>query len=104
MFKKKISRRECLNKLEAGAVLAASATTIGCTPKQKQTQQPSPESSKNKKEELTPPLNHDRRIQWWREAKFGMFIHWGLYSVLGRHEWAMEVEGIPISEYQELAK
>ena len=33
-----------------------------------------------------------------------MFIHWGLYSVLGRHEWAMEQEGIPVSEYQELAQ
>ena len=33
-----------------------------------------------------------------------MFIHWGLYSVLGRHEWAMEEEGIPVAEYQQLAK
>jgi alpha-L-fucosidase len=24
---------------------------------------------------------HDRRIGWWREARFGMFIHWGLYAV-----------------------
>src|SRR5437867_10213494 len=45
-----------------------------------------------------------RRMKWWHEAKFGMFIHWGLYSVLGRHEWVMEVEGIPVSEYQMLAK
>jgi hypothetical protein len=30
-----------------------------------------------------------RRMQWWHDAKFGMFIHFGLYSVLGRHEWAM---------------
>ena len=33
-----------------------------------------------------------------------MFIHFGLYSVLGRHEWAMEEEGIPVAEYQLLAK
>jgi len=45
-----------------------------------------------------------RRMKWWHEAKFGMFIHWGLYSVVGRHEWVMENEGIPVSEYQELAK
>ncbi|HKV24099.1 MAG TPA: alpha-L-fucosidase [Candidatus Acidoferrum sp.] len=45
-----------------------------------------------------------RRMQWWHEARFGMFIHWGLYSVLGRHEWAMEDEGIPIAEYEQLAK
>jgi len=45
-----------------------------------------------------------RRMKWWHEAKFGMFIHWGLYSVIGRHEWAMEVEAIPVSEYEQLAK
>ena len=46
----------------------------------------------------------DRRMQWWHEARFGMFIHFGLYSVLGRHEWAMEMEGIPVAEYEQLAK
>jgi alpha-L-fucosidase len=45
-----------------------------------------------------------RRMKWWHEARFGMFIHWGLYSVLGRHEWVMEEEGIPVSEYELLAK
>jgi len=30
-----------------------------------------------------------RRSQWWREAKFGMFIHWGVYSVPGKGEWIM---------------
>jgi alpha-L-fucosidase len=48
--------------------------------------------------------DRDRRMQWWHEARFGMFIHFGLYSVLGRHEWAMEQEGIPVAEYQQLAK
>src|SRR5258705_866328 len=41
-----------------------------------------------------------RRMQWWHDAKFGMFIHWGVYSVLGRHEWVMEHEGIPVKEYE----
>ena len=45
-----------------------------------------------------------RRMKWWHEARFGMFIHWGLYSTLGRHEWAMEEEGIPVTEYEQLAK
>lgn len=45
-----------------------------------------------------------RRMKWWHEATFGMFIHWGLYSVIGHHEWAMEKEGIPVAQYQELAK
>ena len=45
-----------------------------------------------------------RRMKWWHEAKFGMFIHWGLYSLIGRHEWAMENEAIPIEEYEQLAE
>jgi alpha-L-fucosidase len=45
-----------------------------------------------------------RRMKWWHEAKFGMFIHWGLYSVVGRHEWVMENEAVPIGEYEQLAK
>jgi alpha-L-fucosidase len=43
-------------------------------------------------------------MAWWHAAKFGMFIHWGLYSVVGQHEWAMEVEGIPIPQYELVAK
>jgi alpha-L-fucosidase len=48
--------------------------------------------------------DRERRMQWWHQARFGMFIHWGLYSVLGRHEWVMENEGIPVAEYEQLAK
>jgi alpha-L-fucosidase len=72
-----LSRRDCLGLLGAGAALAAA--------------QPGGEADR------------ERRMRWWHEARFGMFIHWGLYSVLGRHEWAMEEEGIPIAEYQLLA-
>ena len=50
------------------------------------------------------PEERAARMQWWHEARFGMFIHWGLYSVLARHEWAMELEGIPVAEYEQLAK
>ncbi len=42
-------------------------------------------------------------IRWFREAKFGMFIHWGLYSLLGRGEWAMFNERISTGEYAKLA-
>lgn len=45
----------------------------------------------------------ERRLKWFREARFGMFIHWGLYSQLGRHEWVMNRERIPIEEYEKLA-
>src|ERR1035441_7836033 len=47
--------------------------------------------------------DREARLKWWHDARFSMFIHWGLYSQLGRHEWAMEVEGIPVEEYQKLA-
>jgi alpha-L-fucosidase len=43
-------------------------------------------------------------MKWWHEARFGMFIHWGLYSTQGRHEWVMENEGIPVAEYEQFAK
>jgi alpha-L-fucosidase len=45
-----------------------------------------------------------RRMKWWHEARFGMFVHWGLYSVMGRHEWVMENEAIPVAEYETLAR
>ena len=38
-------------------------------------------------------------MQWWHAAKFGMFIHFGVYSTIGRHEWVMEDEAIPIGPY-----
>ncbi len=41
--------------------------------------------------------------EWFQDAKFGMFIHWGVYSVLGRGEWVMHNEKIPIVEYEKLA-
>src|SRR5215469_547152 len=39
------------------------------------------------------------RMKWWHEARFGMFIHFGVYSSIMRHEWVMENEAIPIDEY-----
>ncbi|NLB54361.1 MAG: alpha-L-fucosidase, partial [Lentisphaerae bacterium] len=44
-----------------------------------------------------------RRMKWWNQARYGMFIHWGLYSILGRHEWVMNRERIPLEEYDKLA-
>lgn len=42
-------------------------------------------------------------LDWWRDAKVGMFFHWGLYSILGRGEWARFNEQIPKEEYEKLA-
>jgi alpha-L-fucosidase len=40
------------------------------------------------------------RLQWFREAKFGLFIHWGVYSMIGREEWARQLLQIPLEDYQ----
>ncbi len=45
----------------------------------------------------------ERRTEWFKSARFGIFIHWGLYSLLGRGEWAMLMERIPVEEYEKLA-
>src|SRR6266404_6430044 len=55
----------------------------------------------------------DQRMHWWREARFGMFIHWGLYAVpAGEYkgqrsknigEWIMEWANIPRVDYEKFA-
>jgi len=56
----------------------------------------------------------DKRMAWWREARFGMFIHWGLYAIPagewngrkvgGIGEWIMNSAGIPVAEYEKLVQ
>ena len=57
--------------------------------------------------------SHEQRMKWWREARFGMFIHWGVYSVpagvwdgtnVARSgaEWIMNRGRIPVADYQKL--
>ena len=41
----------------------------------------------------------DCKQQWWKDARFGMFIHWGLYSMPARHEWIKMREEIPEEKY-----
>ncbi len=48
-------------------------------------------------------LPYAERMKWFHEARFGMFIHWGLYSLLGRGEWVMFNERIRADEYAKLA-
>jgi alpha-L-fucosidase len=60
-------------------------------------------------------LSKEARMKWWREARFGMFIHWGVYAqwggvyhghnqARGGAEWIMNRSKIPVAEYQERAK
>jgi alpha-L-fucosidase len=61
-----------------------------------------------------PQSAQDQKMKWFREAKFGLFIHWGLYSIpagewkgkpiAGIGEWIMNRAKIPVTEYEQLAK
>jgi alpha-L-fucosidase len=54
----------------------------------------------------------DKRMEWWHDAGFGMFIHWGLYAVpggvyqgdIGHAEWIQETADIPVKEYEKYAE
>ncbi len=48
-------------------------------------------------------MQSDEKIQWMRDAKLGMFIHWGLYSGVGQGEWYMCDQGVSMEEYSRLA-
>jgi alpha-L-fucosidase len=60
------------------------------------------------------PAERDTRMQWWREARLGMFIHWGLYAIPagtwkdkkvdGIGEWIMNSANIPVADYEKLTK
>jgi len=44
----------------------------------------------------------NKNAGWFRDARFGMFIHWGIYSILGKGEWALYYEDIPYEEYERM--
>ena len=51
----------------------------------------------------TPSEANLKARQWFQDAKFGLFIHWGVYSVIGAGEWVMNEKMIRASEYETLA-
>ena len=111
MKKKQISRRDLLKR--TGATLAAAAAMPLSSAVFAQAQPPSsagggqtaaPPAQNGQDELAAEAASRARRMQWWHAAKFGMFIHWGVYSTIERHEWVMENEAIPIEEYMAHAK
>jgi alpha-L-fucosidase len=69
-------------------------------------------------QQSTPPARpydaaREKRLEWFRDVKYGMFIHWGLYAIpagewngkrsLGLGEWIMNRSQIPVKEYEKLA-
>jgi alpha-L-fucosidase len=82
----RISRRTAILGAGAASLALAAASSMG------RAQEPEPPA--------VPTADQKRRMAWWHAAKFGMFIHFGLYSSHARHEWAMEDEAISVAEYQ----
>lgn len=97
MINSKLTRRDYLKLMGAGASLAATDLTTFSMPFFDDDK-----------------ADHDRRMKWWREARFGMFIHWGLYAILAGEwngkktprigEWIMNDLQIPLDEYTPLVK
>jgi alpha-L-fucosidase len=92
-----VSRRSML--LGAGASLAS----LAVSGQAQTTTAPAPAGERDPYP-VAPTPDQIRRLAWWRDARFGMFIHFGAYSEYGRHEWAMETSAIPIEEYKQFAK
>ncbi len=88
-----------MKKILQLVVLSVLILNIGCTPKQK---------AKETKEVVK--LSDDERMEWWREAGFGMFIHWGPYAIPGGErngeickggaEWIMDKLDYTIEDYE----
>ena len=93
------SRRLFLKQLGAAGTLALTAADAQAQPSSAAQAQTPPVPAQDPQS-----ATRAQRMAWWHQAKFGMFIHWGLYSVIGQHEWAKEVEGVPIPQYELLAK
>jgi alpha-L-fucosidase len=55
-----------------------------------------------KKPPVVSPSVNETSKKWFQDAKFGLFIHWGVYSVLGQGEWVMHNNKMSITEYEKL--
>jgi alpha-L-fucosidase len=90
MRKKSMEKRIIL----AGCLITSALVLCGC----RETNQESGSASEDTRE-LT--ASDSARLDWYYNAHFGMFIHWGAYSVAARGEWVMNRELIPLDEYKE---
>ena len=54
-------------------------------------------------EKYIPTKENIEAREWFQDARFGLFIHWGVYSVLGDGEWVMNNQNISIKEYEKLS-
>ncbi|MDO4465089.1 MAG: alpha-L-fucosidase [Bacillota bacterium] len=54
---------------------------------------------KREEEEMFDAEVYNKRVEWYQQARFGMFIHWGIYAIPARGEWVRSVEEMPEEEY-----
>jgi len=111
-----MTKTGCRQWIAVGAVvlslLVALYIVAGCNP-QAQTGASAPTTTARTAAAGQKELSKDERMAWWREARFGLFIHWGLYAVpagtyqgervKGIGEWIMNNGKIPVEEYEKFA-
>jgi alpha-L-fucosidase len=100
-------KRETVLAVVAGAILLGGAIVVAQAQRGPGTAPAAVDSNETKE-------HRDARMKWWREARFGMFIHWGIYSVpagvyQGRNigglgEWIQNYAKIPSAEYRKYAE
>jgi alpha-L-fucosidase len=95
------TRRSCLKQFGAAGAAALAVTKAEGLGMGAQAPAAPPAPTPTDQKQIA---TRDARMAWWHEAKFGMFIHWGLYSIIGQHEWVKEHEGVPIPQYEILAR
>lgn len=103
----RLSRRDLLKTTGATLIGAAALSQPSKLLAHGRLHQPTPDhptAAPQNEQQAMEDSTRARRMQWWHAAKFGMFIHWGVYSTIKRHEWVMEDEAIPIEEYMAHAK
>ena len=90
------------NRFSRRTLLKGTSASLAMMGLSKAVAQQTPAAPANPAEDETArrqDATREQRMQWWHAARFGMFIHFGVYSTYGRHEWVMEDEAIPIGEY-----
>jgi alpha-L-fucosidase len=93
-----VNRREFMKTVGAGALGMGLA---GCAAGRREDAIPVPSYLKGYEDHFRKDPREAAR-RWFREARFGLFMHYGLYSLLGRHEWVQYREKIPLDEYTRL--
>ncbi len=98
----------CLSLLLAALLVIGSVSCSASAPTKKAAPTAWAKEGPNKET----PEQHDQRMAWFREARFGMFIHWGLYAIPAgiwkdketprNGEWIMHTLNIPVDEYKPL--